>query len=132
LTYKFFQPSAPSFEPNLNAPGVEGERLRNPGVDIDSDLGHSVYGVHRREVAEVLATAEGRGSRKRRRRHPTTLYECDCGEIIPGGDVERGDGLIECNKAGCETRWVSPQRSVQKNRLLLTIHSIVSYEVRAS
>ena len=32
----------------------------------------------------------------------------DCGEIITESDIERGEGLIKCNKAGCETRWVSP------------------------
>ena len=60
-------------------------------------------------VTEVPATNEGRGNRKRRGKHPVTLYECDCGEIISGSEVERGEGLIECNKAGCETRWVSLQ-----------------------
>ena len=43
-------------------------------------------------------------------KHPVTLYECDCREIILGSEVEtleRGEGFIECNKAGCETRWVS-------------------------
>jgi len=34
--------------------------------------------------------------------------ECDCGEVILGGKVEQGEGLIECNKIGCETRWVNP------------------------
>jgi len=49
----------PSFKPILNTHKVEGERVRDHGVDIDSDLGHSVHGVHRCEVEEVPATAEG-------------------------------------------------------------------------
>ena len=43
---------------------------------------------------------------KRCGKHPTTLY---CGENISGSEVEQGEGLVKCNKAGCETRWLSLQ-----------------------
>jgi len=110
LTYHVFQPPLPSFEPTLNPAEIEEEYVRNSGVDTHADSGPSVQTVGMLEtVTEVPATDEGRGSRKRRGKHPTTLYECDCGEIISGSEVERGEGLIECNKAGCETRWVSLQ-----------------------
>ena len=83
---------------------------RKPGVDIHADSGPSVQTVGVLEtVAEVPATNEGRGSRKRRTKHPTTLYKCNCGENISGSEVEQGEGLVEYNKAGCETRWVSLQ-----------------------
>ena len=108
LTYCFFQPPLSTFEPDLNPPKIGGDVVQNPGIDIDLDSGPSVQEVRRYEVAEVPAATEGRGSRKRRGKHPTMLYECDCGEVILGGEVERGEGLIECNKIGCETRWVSP------------------------
>ena len=67
------------------------------------------------ELAEepAMTEPEGRGSRKRRGKHPTMLYECDCREVISGSEVEHGEGLIECNKAGCETQWVSLQRDVE-------------------
>jgi hypothetical protein len=87
LTYSFFQPALPSSESNINPPEVEGEGARNPGVDVDLDSGPSVQ-IHRDEVTEVTATTEGRGSQKRRGKHPTTLYECDCGETISGGNIE--------------------------------------------
>ena len=57
----------------------------------------------------LLIIQLSQGNRKRRGKHPVTLCECDCGEIISGSEVERGEGFIECNKAGCETRWVSLQ-----------------------
>ena len=55
------------------------------------------------------------------RKHPVTLYECDCGEIILRSEVqtlERGEGFIECNKAGCETlgKWHKSSVSVLKMR----------------
>ena len=106
----FFQPPPPSFEPTRNPAEIEEEYVRNPGVDIHADSGPSVQTVGVLEtVAEVPATNEGRGSRKRRGKHLTTLYECDCGENISGSEVEQSEGLVECNKAGCETRWVSLQ-----------------------
>ena len=70
---------------------------------IKSAASPSVQQVRKPELAE------GWGNQKRCGKHPTTLYECDCREVILGGEVEQGEGLIECNKAGCETRWVSPR-----------------------
>ena len=51
--------------------------------------------------------------------HPLAIFSSDptgCVEdgedawekVISGGEVEEGEGFIECNKAGCETQWVSP------------------------
>ena len=79
------------------------------------------------ELAEEPAMTEGRGSRKRRGKHPTTLYECDCGEVISGGEVEHGEGLIECNKAGCETQWVSLQRDVEISTVTHRHHELYSF-----
>ena len=104
------QPSlpVPSLEPAPNILDLEGRAVENPGVDIESAASPSAQPVRKPELAEVPITTEGRGNQKRRGKHPTTLYECDCGEVISGGEVEEGEGLIECNKAGCEMRWVSP------------------------
>ena len=98
----------PSLEPAPNILHLEGRAVENPGVDIKSAVSHLAQPVCKPELAEVPTTTEGRGNRKRCGKHPTTLYECDCGEVISGGEVEEGEGLIECNKAGCEMRWVSP------------------------
>ena len=70
-----------------------------------------------------------RGSRKRCGKQPSTLYECDCGEVISRDDLKQGDGVIECNKAGCETRWVSVhQISTARHELLTAIDSF-TYDV---
>ena len=67
---------------------VEEECVRSTGVDTYADSGPLVQIVGMLEtVTEVPATNEGRGSRKRRGKHPVTLYECDCGEIISGSEV---------------------------------------------
>ena len=113
MTYLFFQPPLPSFNPDINTPEIERDEVQTAAVDVESDSAPSAQRVYRRDIIEVPATTEGRGSRKRRGKHPTTLYECDCGEIISGSDVERGEGLVECNKAGCETQWVSPGPDLQ-------------------
>lgn len=108
--YHVFQPPPPSFEPTLNPAEIEEEYVRNPGVDTCADSGPSVQTVSMLEmVTEVPATNKGWGSQNQCGKHPTTLYECDCREIISGSEVEQGEGLVECNKAGCETRWVSLQ-----------------------
>ena len=76
------------------------------------------------EVVEtpVIAGPEC-GSRKRHGKQPSTLYKCDCGEVISRDDLKQGDGVIECNKAGCETRWVSVhQISTARHELLTTIN----------
>ena len=111
MTYHVFQPPPPSFKPTRNPAEIEEEEyVGNPGVDIHADSGPLVQTVGMLEtVAEVPATNKGRGSRKRRRKHPNTLYKCDCGENISGSEVEQGEGLVECNKAGCESEWVSLQ-----------------------
>ena len=111
-THYFCQHSLPSFEPTSN-PNNEREAVQMPGVSIDVDSSPFAQTVRETELVKEPAMTEGRGSWKRRGKHPTTLYECDCGEIISGGEVEDGEGLIECNKAGCETRWVSLQRDVE-------------------
>jgi len=86
-----------------------------PGVSIDVDSSPFAQTVRGTELAEepAMTEPEGRGSRKRRGKHPTMLYECDCREAISGSEVEHGEGLIECNKAGCETQWVSLQHDVE-------------------
>ena len=98
------QPSlpVPSLEPAPNILDLEGRAVENPGVNIESAVSPSAQPVCKPELAEVPTTTEGRGNRKRRGKHLTTLYECDCREVILGGEVEEGEGLIECNKAGCE------------------------------
>lgn len=68
--------------------------VQRPGVSIDVDSSLSAQTERETELAEEPAMTEGRGSRKRRGKHPTTLYECDCGEVIPGSEVEHGEGLI--------------------------------------
>jgi hypothetical protein len=114
----------PSFEPapSPNAPDIQGGGDENLGVDIESTPSPSVQPVSNEEVS---IPTEGRGNRKRRAKHPTRLYECDCGEVISGGEIERGEGLIECKKAGCETRWVSPR--FQFWELAVTHHSWDSF-----
>ena len=82
------------------------------------------------EVVEtpVIAGPECR-SHKHRGKQPSTLYECDCGEVILRDDLKQGDGVIECNKAGCETRWVSiHQISTARHELLTAINSF-TYDV---
>jgi hypothetical protein len=50
------------------------------------------------EVVEISDIAElERGSRKRcviSKQPSTTLYECDCGEVISRGDLKQGDAVI--------------------------------------
>ena len=111
LTYNICQHLLPPFESAPNPLEIGEQVTRNPGVDVNPDLNSFAESMHKPEVADILPVTEGRGSRKRCRKHPSTLYECDCGEIIiiiTESDIERGEGLIECNKAGCETGWVSP------------------------
>ena len=74
----------------------------------------------------VIAGPERR-SRKRRGKQPSTLYECDCGKVISRDDLKQGDGAIECNKAGCETRSVH-QISTARHELLTAIDSF-TYDV---
>ena len=128
LTYNICQRLLPPFESAPNPLEIGEEVTRNPGVDVNPDLNSSAESAHKPEVADILPVTEGRGSRKRRGKHPSTLYECDCGEIITESDIERGEGLIECNKAGCETRWVSPWFYLWRNGGYLLCR-IVSHEM---
>jgi len=103
------QHSLPSLEPAPNILDLEGRAVENPSVDIELAASPLVQRVCKPELAEVPTTTEGRGNRKQHGKHPTTLYECDCREVILDGEVEWSKGLIECNKVGCETGWVSPR-----------------------
>ena len=89
LTYNICQHLLPPFESAPNILEIGEEVTRDPRVDVNSDLNSSAESVHKQEVADILPVTEGRGSQKRRRKHPSTLYECDCGEIITGSDIER-------------------------------------------
>lgn len=106
-TYNVCQCLLPPVESAPNPLEIE-EVIRDPAIDISLDLNRSIEIVREPEVTDIPPVMEGRGGRKRHGKHPSTLYECDCGEIITRNEIEQGDGLIECNKAGCETRWVSP------------------------
>ena len=82
------------------------------------------------EVVETpVIMGPERGSCKCHGKQPSTLYECNCGEVISRDDLKQGDGVIECNKAGCETQWVSVhQISTARHELLTAIDSF-TYDV---
>jgi len=83
LTYNICQRLLPPFESASNALEIGEEVIRDPGVDIHPDLNPPAKTVCKPEVTDIpLKVTEGRGSRKRHGKHPSTLYECDCGEII--------------------------------------------------
>ena len=122
----FYQHSLPSPKPTSN-PNNKREVVQRPGVSINVDSSPFAQTVCKTELTEEPAMTEGRGSQKRQGKHPTTLYECDCGEVISGGEVECGEGLIECNKAGCETRWVSLQCGVEMLTVIHWHHELHSF-----
>jgi hypothetical protein len=94
LTYHIFQSPPPSFEPTLNPAEIEEKYVRNPGVDTHVDSGPLVRAVSMFEtVTKIPATNEGQGSWKQHRKHPITLYRCNCREIISGSKVEWGEGV---------------------------------------
>jgi hypothetical protein len=53
----------------------------------------------------VIEEINGRSKRKRVRREADALNGCLCGKVLD--DLTDLDGVLKCNQAGCETRWVS-------------------------
>ena len=128
LTYNICQRLLPPFESAPNPLEIGEKVTRNPGVDVNLDLNSSAKSAHKPEVVDILPVTEGRGSQKRCRKHPSTLYKCDCGKIITESDIKHGEGLIKCNKAGCEMRWVSPWFYLWRNGRYLLCRT-VSHEM---
>lgn len=125
MDLQFLQIRLPSSKPTPSGPHIQGETVENLRVHIEPTSTASAQTVSNEEVPTIT---EGWGGRKRRVKHPTRLYECDCREIISHGELEQGEGVIECNKSGCEMRWVSGFSSL-KSKPLLTILVIVPYEM---
>ena len=102
-TYNICQCLLPPVESAPNPLEIK-EVIWDPAIDISLDLNHSIEIVCEPEVTDIPPVMEGWGGQKHYGKHPSTLYECDCREIIIWNEIEQGNGLIKCNKAGCETR----------------------------
>ncbi|KDR66759.1 hypothetical protein GALMADRAFT_80522 [Galerina marginata CBS 339.88] len=76
------------------------ESGQNPSSSVQIPRPEIQSGDNNQDTPEEV---EGRTTRKRRSR--AVVYECICGESVSRQDIEAGGRVIECNKAGCETRW---------------------------
>lgn len=76
--------------------------FRDEGVDRSSSEAQKVEPeVIVDEDDDELVTR--RTSRVRRKRVLDDLNTCNCGDIVSSNE----EGVIECKRPGCETRWVS-------------------------
>lgn len=55
----------------------------------------------------TLEAPKTRSGRVRCARDFAMLSICTCGESITDEEVAAHQGIIQCKKAGCETKWVS-------------------------
>jgi hypothetical protein len=77
---------------------------------------------------EPEANATGRLPQRRTRtkRYVSDLHVCNCGEAVADGD----ESIIECNRAGCETRKVSHIIDTKFNALTNGFYNLVPPNLR--
>ena len=91
-------PQSPFIEPTPASPKVPVDNLpilapTNEGTDnhpftLDSSITH----IGRKQKARDLHVI---------------LEVCTCGKAVTNEEISTGKGIIRCESAGCETRWVS-------------------------
>ena len=64
--------------------------------------------------------------RTRTKRYVSDLHVCNCGEAVADGD----ESIIECNRAGCETRKVSRIIDTKFNALTNSFYNLVPPNLR--
>jgi len=64
--------------------------------------------------------------RTRTKRYVSDLHVCNCGEAVADGD----ESIIECNRAGCETRKVSHIIDTKFNALTNGFYNLVPPNLR--
>lgn len=64
---------------------------------------------------EVGSSSHTSGRQTRKRKNAAIIYDCICGEVVSQDDIQRRNGVIECRRPGCETRWVSARSFLCKH-----------------
>ena len=89
-------PTSPASDSNLQH--IENDTVQHPAIDVNPES-DSIPLIQREPSSvpvmakTILTVSEGRGSQKHHGKHPSTLFECDCGEVISGSNIEQDESL---------------------------------------